>query len=163
MWARKMRGAPRERKAAAGDTMRAAVTTTPAPGFRVLPLVTDANRHFWTGGEHGELRFLRCRACRYWIHPPQPICPACLGRELDVEAASGRATVATYTVNHQRWIPGFEPPYVVAIVELPEQAGLRLTTNLVNCGADDVAIGMSVRVVFEHRDDVWLPLFEPAP
>lgn len=136
-------------------------TSTPRPDFRVLPLVTDHNRHFWTGGERGELRFLRCAACRHWIHPPQPICPACLGRDLAAEAASGRARVATYTVNHQRWIPGFEPPYVVAIVELPEQAGLRLTTNLVNVEPDAVEIGMPVRVVFEERDGVWLPLFEP--
>ena len=133
------------------------------PDFRVLPVVDASNEHFWTGGAHGELRFLRCRCCRYWIHPPQPICPACLGRTLAVEAASGRARVATFTVNHQRWIPGFEPPYVVAIVELPEQAGLRLTTNLVHCNLDAARIGMDVRVVFEERDGVWLPLFEPDP
>jgi uncharacterized OB-fold protein len=139
--------------------MRPAVSTTPV--LRLLPLVTDQNRHFWTGGAHGELRFLRCTACRHWIHPPQPICPACLGRELGVEAASGRARVATFTVNHQRWIPGFEPPYLVAIVELPEQTGLRLTTNLVNCAPEDARIDMPVRVVFEQRDDVWIPLFEP--
>lgn len=137
------------------------MSIAPRPDFRVLPQVTDLNRHFWTGGEHGELRFLRCTACRHWIHPPQPICPACLGRDLAVEAVSGRATVSTFTVNHQRWIPGFEPPYLVAIVELPEQAGLRLTTNLVNCPIDAARIGMPVRVVFEERDGVWLPLFEP--
>ena len=31
--------------------------------FRVLPAVDDATRPFWTGGEHGELRILRCQAC----------------------------------------------------------------------------------------------------
>jgi uncharacterized OB-fold protein len=69
-------------------------------------------------------------------------------------------------VNHQAWIPGFDPPYVVAIVELVEQAGLRLTTNLVGIEPDDVQIGLPVHVSFEHRDDngyeVWLPLFAPA-
>ena len=130
--------------------------------FRVLPRVTDENRHFWTGGADGELRFLRCRACGWWLHPPAPICPSCLGRDLAVEAASGRATVHTFTVNHQPWYPGLDPPYVVAIVELPEQPGLRLTTNLVGCGPDDVTIGMDVRACFEQYDDVWLPFFEPA-
>ena len=76
---------------------------------------------------------------------------------------SGRARVATFTVNHQPWIPGFEPPYLVAIVELVEQPGLRLTTNLVNCALDAARIDMPVRVVFEPRDDVWIPLFEPDP
>lgn len=133
------------------------------PAFRVLPLVDERNAHFWTGGAHGELRFLRCRACRHWIHPPSPICPACLARDLAVEAVSGRARVASYTVNHQRWIPGFEPPYVVAIVEIEEQPSLRLTTNVVNCAIDDVRIDLPVRVTFEEREGVWIPLFEPDP
>jgi uncharacterized OB-fold protein len=131
--------------------------------FRILPRVTPENEHFWTGGAEGELRFLRCQACGHWIHPPAPICPACLSRELAPEAVSGRATLHTYTVNHQPWYPGFDPPYVVAIVELPEQEGLRLTTNVVNCPVEDVRIGMPLRVVFEHREDVHLPLFEPDP
>ena len=93
--------------------------------FRVLPRVDDENEHFWTGGEAGELRFLRCQDCGWWIHPPSPICAECLSRNIAVEAASGRGVVHTFTVNHQPWIPGFDPPYVVAIVELVEQAGLR--------------------------------------
>ena len=75
---------------------------------------------------------------------------------------SGRATVLTYTVNHQEWIPGFPTPYVIAIVEIDEQPGLRLMTNLVNCPAEKIQIGMRVRVLFEERDDVYLPLFEPV-
>jgi uncharacterized OB-fold protein len=130
--------------------------------FRVLPAVTTQNEHVWRGGADGELRFLRCRACGYWIHPPTPVCPRCLSQALDIRAVSGRAVVHTFTVNWQPWYPGFDPPYVVAIVELPEQAGLRLTTNIVGCPPEDVAIGMPVRVTFEQYDDVWLPLFEPV-
>jgi hypothetical protein len=33
---------------------------------------------------------------------------------------SGRATVASYTVNRQPWIPGLPPPYVVALGFLHE-------------------------------------------
>jgi uncharacterized OB-fold protein len=65
-------------------------------------------------------------------------------------------------VNHQAWIPGFDPPYVVAIVELPEQEGLRLTTNIVGCAVEDVTIGLEVQVLFEHHDEVWIPLFRPV-
>ncbi len=137
--------------------------TTPRPAFRILPLVTEQNAQFWTGGAQGELRMLRCRVCRHWIHPPAPICPACLARDVAPEALSGRARVATFTVNHQPWIPGFDPPYLVAIVELEEQRGLRLTTNLVNCAIDAARIDMPVRVLFEEREDVWIPLFEPDP
>ena len=131
--------------------------------FRILPRVTPENEHFWTGGRDGELRFLRCQACGYWIHPPSPICPQCLSKELAPEPVSGRATVHTFTVNHQPWYPGLDPPYVIAIVELPEQAGLRLTTSVVGCAPDDVVVGMAVRVTFEEHDDVFLPMFEPDP
>jgi uncharacterized OB-fold protein len=130
--------------------------------FRVLPRLSDRNRHFWTGGERGELCFLRCQSCGYYLHPPTPICPRCHSKELAPEAVSGRATLFTYTVNHQNWMPGPELPYVIAIVSIPEQDGLRLTTNLVGVAPEDVEIGMPLEVTFEHHDDVWIPLFRPA-
>jgi uncharacterized OB-fold protein len=134
--------------------------------FRILPRVTDRNRHFWTGGAEGKLQFLRCQDDGTYVHPPTPRCPACQGKHLAVEAVSGRAEVLTYTVNHQPWMPGPELPFVLAIVGLPEQEGLRLTTNIVNCAPDDVHVGMPVQVTFERHDDggeaVYLPLFEPA-
>ncbi len=134
----------------------------PEAPFRLMPAVGPENEHFWHGGAQGELRFLRCEACRTYVHPPAPICPGCLGRALAPEAVSGRATVHTYTINHQPWVPGFDPPYVVAIVDIEEQAGLRLTTNIVGCRIADVSIGMKVRVCFEEREEgIFIPLFEP--
>ncbi len=131
--------------------------------FRILPHVSAENEHFWRGGADGELRFLRCADCDYYVHPPAPVCPECLGRALAPEAVSGRAALLTFTENHQPWIPGFDPPYLIAIVEIEEQKGLRLTTNLVDCEVDDVAIGMQLRVVFEERDEgIFIPLFAPA-
>ena len=131
--------------------------------MRLLPAVTPENEHFWRGGAQGELRFLRCQDCRTYVHPPAPICPSCLGSGLVPEAVSGRARVVTFTVNHREWIPGFEPPYVIAIVEIEEQEGLRLTTNIVGCKVDDVVIDMAVSVRFEAIDDgIFLPLFEPV-
>jgi acetyl-CoA acetyltransferase len=76
-------------------------------------------------------------------------------------ATSGRATVVGYTVNHQQWLASMPPPYVIAIVALAEDPSVRLTTNIVGCDPDAVAIDAAVRVVFEHVDtEVWLPLFE---
>lgn len=135
---------------------------TPRPDFRILPRIRDDNEFFWTSGADGRLRFMRCGSCGFWIHPSGPVCPVCHSRDLAPQAVAGEAVLHTYTVNHQAWLPGFEPPYVIAIVELPEQEGLRLTTNLVNCALEDVQIGMPVRVLFEQWEDVWLPLFEPA-
>ena len=75
---------------------------------------------------------------------------------------SGLGTVATYTVNHQAWRPGLSVPYSVAIVELDEQPGLRLTTNIVGCEPADVFIGQAVGVEFEPNGDWYVPLFRPA-
>ncbi len=130
--------------------------------FRVLPRVTPLNEHFWRGGADGELRFLRCQDDGTYVHPPTPVCPECLGKNVSPEAVSGRATVLTYTLNHQQWVPAPDHPYCIAIVELEEQQGLRLMTNVVNCPAEDVRIGMPVKVLFEAYEDVFIPVFEPA-
>lgn len=128
---------------------------------RPLPELTPDVAFFWTSGVDGTLRMLRCADCGYWLHPPGPVCPVCLGDDVAPTALSGRATVTTYTVNRQRWRADLEVPYVVAIVDLAEQPGLRLTTNIVDCPTEAVYIGMPVTVTFEHVDDVWLPLFTP--
>jgi acetyl-CoA acetyltransferase len=75
---------------------------------------------------------------------------------------SGRGTVVAFTVNHHPWLPGFEPPYVIANVALEEDPGVRLTTNVVGCEPAEVHVGQEVAVRFEQCDDVWLPLFEPT-
>jgi uncharacterized OB-fold protein len=77
---------------------------------------------------------------------------------------SGRAEVLAYSVNYQPWMPGLEPPFVLAIVRCVEQEDLRLTTNIVGCPPEGVRIGLDVHVVFEPHveEEVWIPLFEPA-
>jgi uncharacterized protein len=130
--------------------------------LRRPPLLTALNRAFWTGGESGQLLVTRCQSCRTWLHPPTPYCPYCRSREIAPEKVSGRGRVATFSVNRQRWsAEASADPYVVAIVELAEQPGLRLITNIVNCKIEQVRIDMPVRVVFEPFADIWLPLFEP--
>ena len=78
------------------------------------------------------------------------------------EVLSGRGVVYAYTINHYRWLPDMEPPYVVAEVELVEQEGLRLMTNIVDSPLAEVRTGMEVQVVFAHHDDVYIPLFRPV-
>ena len=65
-----------------------------------------------------------------------------------------------FTVNAHRWLPGFDPPYVIANVVLADDPSVHLTTNIVGCEPDEVHIGQVVSVVFEQHEDVWLPLFE---
>ena len=125
------------------------------------PKVTPENEHFWTGGAKGELVFLYCSDCDFYIHPPVPRCPRCMGRNIAPRQVSGRAEVHSFTINHQRWFPDLVVPYVIAEVEIEEQPSLRLTTNIVGCAPEDVAIGMPVEVLFERRGKAWLPMFAP--
>jgi uncharacterized protein len=138
--------------------------TLPArgPAFRLLPRLDEDNRFFWTSGEDGRLRFLRCQDCSTFVHPPSPVCPDCLSRDLSPEVVSGRATLVAATCNMQQWIPGSDP-YLLGLVAIDEQDDVRLTTNLVDVEVEDVQIGMALEVTFEHDDDVYLPLFRPAP
>ena len=129
--------------------------------FRLLPRIVPETEFFWTGGASGELRFLRCRDCRTFIHPPAPICPKCLSRDLAPEAVSGKGSLFSFTINHQKWNPTVPVPYVIGLVQIDEQEDVRLTTNIVNCDPNDVRVGMRVRVKFDHEGDVYLPLFEP--
>jgi uncharacterized OB-fold protein len=126
------------------------------------PQVNDDNRAFWTGGREGELRIARCGACGYYIHPPTPRCPRCLSESVEPHVVSGRGRVYTYTINRRTWSPGLEVPYVIAIVELEEQADLRLMTNIVGCPSDDVTVDMAVQVEFREQGDAHVPVFRPV-
>jgi uncharacterized protein len=127
----------------------------------MLPAITDRNRHFWTGGADGTLHILRCQDCRLWLHPPADTCPGCGSTRLAPEPSTGLGTVVTYTVNRHPYNPAVPLPYVIAIVELDDQPGLRFTTNFVNVDPEKVEVGMPVRVAFERHDDVFVPVFEP--
>jgi len=127
-----------------------------------LPQLTPANEWFWTSGRDGTLRIQGCDDCNALVHPPVPICPVCRSRSWSPVEVSGRATVIGFTVNQHQWLPGFEPPYVIAVVALAEDASVRLTTNIVGRAPEDVRIGQEVTVRFEQHEDVWLPLFEPT-
>jgi len=126
---------------------------------RTPPVLTEATAAFWTGGADGELRICRCQSCGWWLHPPQPVCRRCRGRDIVPQPTSGRGTVWSFTINRYPWSAGIRPPYVLAEVELDEQAGLRLLTSVVDCA--DVRIGLPVTVRFESADDAWVPVFAP--
>jgi acetyl-CoA acetyltransferase/uncharacterized OB-fold protein len=130
---------------------------------RPLPQVYPWTEFYWTCGADGVLRIQRCNACGKLAHPSGPRCLVCRSSDLGVAEVSGKATVAGSTVNHHQWLPGFPPPYVIAVVQLDEDPDVRITTNIDGCPVGDVVVGMRVEVTFEHQDGVWFPLFTPIP
>ena len=127
-----------------------------------VPLITDDNRAFWTGGRDGRLLIVRCADCRTYTHPPSPRCSNCFSDHVAPEPVSGRGTVESFTINRQQWSPELEVPYVIAIVALEEAAELRIFTNVVDCPVEQVEVGMPVEVEFVERGEVFLPVFHRA-
>ena len=127
---------------------------------RPLPLPDPETAFFWEATARRKLEILRCQNCKTWVHYPKPACWNCSSMDLKPEEVSGRGTVYSYTVTHQD-VPGYTAPFAVVIVELEEQAGLRMVSNVVDVPPDDVRIGMPVEVTFQPvAEDVWLPLFK---
>jgi len=81
---------------------------------------------------------------------------------VEVAAVTGRGFVDGFTVVQRAWIPGYDPPYVVARVRLVEQPDVLLVANIVGCEPHGVFVGMEVEVTFEPREDVYVPMFQPT-
>ncbi len=128
---------------------------------RMLPALTPTTEFFWTSAD-GRLRMLRCADCGFVTHPLGPVCRRCGSTSIAPDELSGRGVVYTFTVNQQPWSERLAEPYVIAIVELDDQPGLRILSNIVDCDADAVSIGMPVEVTFAPVEDVALPLFRPV-
>jgi len=133
--------------------------TAPMPA-RPLAVPTPETQHFWDGTAQGELRLQRCRSCSTTYFPPQPFCPTCTSEDVVVVRASGRGSLSTYVITHFR-APGFDPPYVLAVVALDE--GPRLLSNIVGVDPDPEALPLDLplEVVYEAVGDITLPLFRP--
>ena len=130
------------------------------PWQRLKPRLDAYNRDFWTGGAEGKLFIQRCKSCGVYNHPPLELCRNCHSEELAPDAVAGTGVVETFTINHQKWTSDMEVPIVIAKVRLDGVPGVKLTTNIVGCPVDEVAIGDAVQVTFEQKDDIWFPLFE---
>jgi uncharacterized protein len=132
-----------------------------AAGIRPRPSITQDNSFFFEGARQSTLLIRQCATCGRSQHPPTPMCPACNGLTWQPLPMSGRGTVYTFTVTHHPRFPGFQSPFVVALVELDE--GPRMVSNLVDADPSEVSIGMPVEVVFTAVDpELTLPLFRPA-
>lgn len=130
---------------------------------RILPEPTPETRHFWEGCKAGELRLQRCADCGHSYFPPRAFCPKCASRDVEVYAASGKATLYSYVINHRPRKDMGTEPHSIAVVELAE--GPRMMTNIVGCPQTPEALqlDMPVQVTFQQEsDDISLPLFEPA-
>lgn len=138
---------------------------TPSASLPPMPVPNDLTQFFWDGVVQHKLMILQCQTCGHYIHYPRPVCEACLSEDLAPKEVSGCGTLYSYTVTvqpfHPYWIDKI--PYVLATVELVEQADLKMPTNIIECREDQLKVGMAMEVVFEEvAPGLTLPLFRPA-
>ena len=82
--------------------------------------------------------------------------------EWDWVESEGRAEVYSFTIVRHSVHPATAEavPYNLAVVELRDCGGVRLTTNIVDCELEAVEIGMPVRVTWEDvGEGMVLPRF----
>ena len=129
---------------------------------RPLPAPDDVSGSFWSAAAEHRLVVQRCRSCSQLQYPPDVCCTRCQGQEFEPGEVTGRGVIYSYAVVDRPLHAGFlnALPYVVVLVELDEQPGLRLLTNLVDV-PDGTALscGMPVEVTYEDRGSVTLPQF----
>jgi uncharacterized OB-fold protein len=131
---------------------------------RPRPAADDTSAFFWDGAREGRLLIQRCASCQQFQYPPDVACVHCQSTDLVPTEVSGRGALYSYAVVDRAFHAGFVDavPYVVALVELDEQPGLRMLTNVVDASADSLSVGQALAVTFEARGDVVLPQFRPA-
>ena len=129
---------------------------------RPLPLLDEESRPYWEAGSEGVLSFTACNSCAALLHPPVPVCRYCRSDDVGRRQVPAEGVVVGVTVNHQPWDPRFPTPYIVATVAIDADPRVRVVTNLVDLEAEQARVGMRVRGRFEHREDVWIPLFSPS-
>lgn len=128
---------------------------------KVVPKPTPVTQPFWDGTKDHQLRIQRCDDCGEHIFYPRSGCPYCASTALTWVTASGDATLDSYVISHHP-APGFEAPYVIAIVKLAE--GPRMLTNVVGVTPEPehLQLDMPLHVTYEERGDQVLPLFTPV-
>ena len=129
---------------------------------KLQPVPTPESEAFWQACAEGRLLIQRCNACGHQQFYPRALCTACSSPEVALVEAAGSGRVKSFTIIRRAVTEAYadDVPYVVALIELVE--GPTMMSNIVECEAEDVFIGMSVSVRFEPRSgDISLPVFVP--
>lgn len=130
-----------------------------------VPQPTPVTQPFWDAARRGLLHIPYCQECAVGLFPPRAYCSRCEG-DLVWVAASGRATLVSYAIDHRPApTPGFASDRlrVHALVALAE--GVRMATQIIDVLPDPATLrlGMPLVVRFIPRGDVMLPVFSPVP
>lgn len=109
----------------------------------------------------GGVRLLgvQCNDCGLKVFPVTEVCPGCLSSSLKALPLGGVGKLYSYTTIHVA-PPGWETPYVVGYVDMPE--GVRLFGKVKAGGPDALHVDMPVGVRVVEDGDRYRYYFEPG-
>jgi len=127
---------------------------------RPLPVPNPTTAPFFDAAREGRLRLQRCPRDGLFFYP-RSRCPGCLGADWSWEDVRGRGPLHAFPVDRVGHDPALarDVPFAIAVVELEE--GPRMTARVVDCGLDELRVGMPVEAAFETLEDVPLVRFRP--
>ena len=105
------------------------------------------------------LRGVQCNDCGMKVFPVTDVCPGCLSSSLGALTLGGEGRLYSYTTVHVA-PPGWETPYVVGYVDLPE--GVRLFGKVKAGGPDALRVDMPVGVRVVMDGEHYRYYFEPG-
>ncbi len=129
--------------------------------MKPAPMPDEWSRPYWVAAREGRLVMQRCRSCGRAQYPPDMLCRWCQADSFEYTEVNGRGTIYTFGVYTRSFVPAFEAPYVLALVDLDDEPDVRLLCNIVEARIEDVRVGLPVEVVFEARGEWAVPQFRP--
>jgi uncharacterized OB-fold protein len=106
---------------------------------------------FWQAAARSELSIPRCVGCERYVWYPSERCPRCKTEAPVWTTVSGRAELFSWAIVERALYKPFRDrvPYITALVTLEEDSAVRLVTLLRDIRAEDLEIGLPMRVVFD--------------
>jgi uncharacterized OB-fold protein len=126
------------------------------------PDVSGPEAPYWEAAKEHRLVCQKCSDCGTLRFPPAQICEHCLSNSFEWTPLSGKGTVWSFILMHQKYYNSFadEIPYNIAVVRSAE--GPKFLTNLVDIANDDIKVEMPVEVYFDDVDEnLTLPKWKP--
>ena len=102
---------------------------------------------FYRHISQGKLMGGKCKRCGAVHLPPRPVCSKCFSKEFEWVEIPPKGRLLTYTIIHVAPTQ-FQSmaPYAVGIIQL--ENGLNIPGMIKDVAADEIKIGMNLKVVF---------------
>lgn len=127
-----------------------------------IPFKNQDNSPYWDAADRHELSLQKCTECSTYAYPPGPSCAKCGSVEVTWVNLGNDVTakIYSYIVSYRPFLPGFQEdlPLIIAQAELEGVSDVRITCNLLDFKAEEIEIGMPVRMIWEDiTEDRALP------